>query len=774
MATATEPTTKRTPEDVRFLVTPAGSLDSHRCALRALASGSRAPPLWMAGKSPKEQRQTVSACLDAAITEISRQFNVNVYGCAVWKDEDETLATTQVVQLIDQDYGLSNKMIRARQHFSDYVCRSVGIALVVKTEEAYPVPFPDLSMDARPALPPEHPNWEQERDNISEWFMFLHMWQGGNDGPNWYLIQTDLNTQKYKMIEKVRLPVAHIPFVVPDDWNENITRTWSKHLWSCTDDFGLIDEDEKPYRVDLEFRDECFNTSGLEYGMPALMYAERVERERQAMSASASNCVAQLYPEAASRYIDQAVQYVPSMAVLWSALRGYEARNPPQAPVPSSAGLAAWPRPAKQVNRDITSIQDNYDNHDYPDEFLDLEHEHWGSWNTSKLHTWILSNPFLDESSSLQMGGPHGICVGFISVLQFTLNYARVTPRTPAAERSLLSQGRAVYGPRELYFLRRSADKLLDFVKSSGVLLPALRLKYDTDVALRRQSWRPQGWSNISFDGTTTELPASELDLGNHPSSNVFDDTTEEHWDTVTGFNTTATTDITSSSFDVTRGQSTMNSSFDMNRVLGRDSSAGPVSNAPQTFQRTHSKVQQPEPKQYSGSRTLLPPELVQPAAVTVQDNQARGPEGITSARVTSVSLPVQAPSWRSQSVPGIDRNVQPDHPSTQGNVLGLSNLSAKAVIPGSSSATDSGLARPSPNHRNPASVAGPKYQLRVEIPTQARKRSPNTGATTTPGSSDQRAVNLPKGVAGASGSATKASTPTKVRRDTPVGVKHH
>ncbi|KAG9094133.1 hypothetical protein FS749_013059 [Ceratobasidium sp. UAMH 11750] len=622
MATETkpEPTTKRTPEDAKYQMTPAGSLGSHRSALRALASGSRAPPLWMLGKSAKEQRQTVAACLDAAITEISRQFNVNTFGCAVWKDEDETLATTQVAQLIDQDYENSHTMIRARQHFSDYVCRTVGITLVVELEQAYPVPYPDLSMDARPALPPEHPNWKQERDNISEWFMFLHLWQGGNDGPNWYLIQTDVNAQKYEMIEKVRLPVAHIPFVVPDDWNENITRNWSKHLRSSTNDFGcvmkshtdtafqfrsIIDEDEKPYRFDVDFREECFDPDQIEYGIPALMYVERVEGERQAVSASANNCAAQLYPEVASRYVHQAVQYVPVMEVLWSALREYEARNPPQAPVPSSAGLAAWPRPAKQVNRDITSIQNNYDHHDYPDDFLNLEHEHWGSWNTSKFHTWILSNPFLDESSCLQMGGPHGIFVGFLSVLQFTLNYARVTPRTPAAEEGLLAQGRAVYGPRELYFLRRSAEKLLDFVKSARVLLPSSRPKYATDAALRRQTWRPQGWSNLSFDGTMTELPIAELNLRNHPSSNVFDESTEEHWNTMTDFNTTATTDIPSTSFDDTRNQSTMDSPFDLNRVLGRDSRTGPTSNAFQTAQRTQAQVQQPQQKQYSGSRTV-------------------------------------------------------------------------------------------------------------------------------------------------------------------------
>ncbi|KAG9094132.1 hypothetical protein FS749_013058 [Ceratobasidium sp. UAMH 11750] len=72
---------------------------------------------------------------------------------------------------------------------------------------------------------------------------------------------------------------------------------------------------------------------------------------------------------------------------------------------------------------------------------------------------------------------------------------------------------------------------------------------------------------------------------------------------------------------------------------------------------------------------------------------------------------------------------------------------------------------------RTPASVAAPKLQLRVEIPTAARKRSKNAEVTTTPGSSDQPALNLPKGVAGVSGSATKASTPTELRRDTPASL---
>ncbi|KAG9082522.1 hypothetical protein FS749_006792 [Ceratobasidium sp. UAMH 11750] len=245
------------------------------------------------------------------------------------------------------------------------------------------------------------------------------------------------------------------------------------------------------------------------------------------------------------------------------------------------------------------------------------------------------------------------------------------------------------------------------------------------------------------------------------PSSNMFDDETEEHWNTTAGFNTTATTDISSTNFDVNQDQSTLDLPCDLNRVLGNNSMA---SNAFQTVQRTHPKAQ-PAQKQHSSSRAVLPPELVQPTAAAMQRNQGRGLESVMSTRVTSVSLPVQAPSRRSQSAPGIDRNIQSDQTNAQGSVLGLSNLDPQSAMRGSSSATDSSLARRSPN----PTPAGPKYQLRVEIPVTASKRSTKTAATTTPSSSDQRVLNPPKGVAGASGSATQASTPTEVRRDTPT-----
>ncbi|KAG9084360.1 hypothetical protein FRC06_004112, partial [Ceratobasidium sp. 370] len=188
-------------------------------------------------------------------------------------------------------------------------------------------------MDGRPALPPEHPSWEQERDNIIKWFILLHVWQGGNEGPNWYLIQNNVHSQKYEMVDKVRLPVAHIPLAIPDDWNENMTRTWSKHLQRCTDDFGcvmrshtgtvfqfrtLIDEDEQPSRIDIDFRDECWDTHQVEFGMAALMYAERVARERQAVSASATNDADRLYPETASHHVHLAAKYVPVLDVVTS------------------------------------------------------------------------------------------------------------------------------------------------------------------------------------------------------------------------------------------------------------------------------------------------------------------------------------------------------------------------------------------------------------------------------------------------------------------------
>ncbi|KAG9083853.1 hypothetical protein FS749_005686 [Ceratobasidium sp. UAMH 11750] len=620
MAPSSEPApVSRTPAQVLADFTPAASIESHRVALRALVNGSKEPLLWMQGVAPEAQRRAVPACLDAAITELARQFNVSIYACAAWKGGHDTMASTQVLQLVDQDQERLLDTESARHHFVDFVCRNAGMPLVLEPDRAYPVTYPDVSMDGRPALPPEHPIWKQERANLIE----FSEWQGGHEGPNWYLIQNDVNSKKYEMVDKARLPKAHIPFVVPDEWNENMTRIWSKHLRSSTDAFGcvkkshidhafqyraLLNEDENPWRYDTVFRECAWPDCKLEYGMAALMYAQRVNQERQADSGAPATCTQELYPEGAMSLVREAAKHVPALEHLWPMLKQYEARSPPQAPVPSGAGLAAWPRPARHIKRDLNKMDENYIHYDYPGDFIELEHKDWETWNPSKLYRWILSNPFLDEASSLQMAGPHGIFVACLSVLQYSLNYAKVMPKDEAESEKLLAQGRASYGPRDLHFLGRCAEKLADFVTSSLNLLPPSASQIESDKAERRAAWQPKQWCHVAFDGTTTVLAPQFLDPGHQPYHNVFDCAIEEHWTTIKSEDQTTLTENMTTDLDISEEQS------DLSQLIDQHVRVTPKS----IIQRRNQPIVKPELQRDHGDRKapILPLELVQnPAA---------------------------------------------------------------------------------------------------------------------------------------------------------------
>ncbi|KAG9088314.1 hypothetical protein FS749_002255 [Ceratobasidium sp. UAMH 11750] len=122
-----------------------------------------------------------------------------------------------------------------------YVALAVGTPVGLDATDAYPVPYPDSAMEGRPALPPEHTSWEQERNNIIEWFTLLYceylkpstlafalnlaglVWQGASEGPDWNRIKDDINEQRYVTIDKHRLPPKHLPFEDPDDWDEDTT-----------------------------------------------------------------------------------------------------------------------------------------------------------------------------------------------------------------------------------------------------------------------------------------------------------------------------------------------------------------------------------------------------------------------------------------------------------------------------------------------------------------------------------------------------------------------
>ncbi|KAG9076948.1 hypothetical protein FRC06_009199, partial [Ceratobasidium sp. 370] len=170
---------------------PGNAEDSDTAALRDFLDGTQWPPRWHRDEVIPGER--VAAILHAAVTEMARQFNVNIYACASWKGEGNTMLISQKSLVIDHHHDDTFVMDVVRHHFADFVCRTVGTSGRLSPSEAYPVPYPDPAMQGRPALPPEHAAWEQERDNIIEWFSYLYLWQGGSVGPSWDRIKEDID-----------------------------------------------------------------------------------------------------------------------------------------------------------------------------------------------------------------------------------------------------------------------------------------------------------------------------------------------------------------------------------------------------------------------------------------------------------------------------------------------------------------------------------------------------------------------------------------------------
>ncbi|KAG9126223.1 hypothetical protein FRC07_004378 [Ceratobasidium sp. 392] len=561
MADQTQDTHERTPEHVKNAVTPAASVEDHRSILGELLKGSFNPPYWMQGIPQKEAQKVVPACIEALVSEISRRFNVNVYACAAWNDGNDEMATTQMVQLVDQPSDdQAFHMEAVRHHFVNFVCQLGGAAIHIKPEDAFPVPYPDFFMDGRPALPPKHPNWKQERQNLVDWFSHLHAWQGGEVEPDWRMIQKDINEAEYRFIDRLRLPAKHKPFFRPDQWNEDRTWVWSKHLRSSMDEHGCVDEayirtafqfrailDEKNeiFRYELTFRTKWQDESKVDYGMAALMYAERVAKEKASREESIRSYMALLFPDVTAERVAQASKLLPIMQALYKKLRVYESRNPPKAPLPSSASLATWPRPARHVIREPKRIVENYLQYSYPNEFRTLKDPNLHTWSVYELYRWILSNPFLDSTSSLQLSGPDGIFVAFVALLQYLINVDEVRPKEGETEAQMLEEGRAVYSTQQISLLQLCVSKLLSFIESALLLLPDTRRVCETDLRLRHEQWVPSGWYHLDPEGHSTHLEAKHLQPDNYPLDNVFYGLFEDHWTTVVDDNTIDSSDDT-------------------------------------------------------------------------------------------------------------------------------------------------------------------------------------------------------------------------------------
>ncbi|KAG8706762.1 hypothetical protein FRC08_000872 [Ceratobasidium sp. 394] len=317
-------------------------------------------------------------------------------------------------------------------------------------------------MDGRPALPPIHPNWEQEKHNIIEWFNYLWRWQGGEQEPDWDKITVDINNGRFQYMEQKCLPAAFLPFTHPKTWGEAMTWSWSRHIRSTMDEWGrvlrskgetamqfqLIDDipdDEEPI-IYKTFVDEVHPSSELLWNTPALLFEKRVQMKSPFPVASEQ---AALLYDNATPLIQEAEACVPGITSLRDKLRVYEASMPPAAPaITGETARPKWHPTALAVHRDPETFGKNWDREQlrFSDEFTSILLEGHHSWGPAALLEWLKTNPFWDDRAGGLFGGFNGAVVGFYAIMHYAINILRVAPKNDKDEDAMIEQDRRIYG----------------------------------------------------------------------------------------------------------------------------------------------------------------------------------------------------------------------------------------------------------------------------------------------------------------------------------------
>ncbi|KAG9083663.1 hypothetical protein FS749_005850 [Ceratobasidium sp. UAMH 11750] len=390
----------------------------------------------------------------------------------------------------------------------------------VAPQTPYPVAWPDFRMAGRPALPPQHPIWVQERANLKDWFRYLWLWQGGSESPNWNLIAEDINEGRFEYIEKSRLPNPFLPFQHIDLWDEETTRAWSTHIRSTMDSWGRVILEKQRGAVQFRKIDDI-------RGQPSLIYAEfcRVppplssldwllssmrfeKRVRQAIGELARPTAHDLYGHTAP-LIELVLPVLPSICELEQALREYEGSNPPEAePASPEDARTSWHPAALHVHREKPTFYKNSDISEctFPPSFASLMEAGHHQWAVTALRDWLQTNPFWNEQAGCLNSGTNGVAVAFFAVAHYAANVSRVTPETDAEVEAMIQQDLHVYGRPELRTLEKCVDILLAQVVASARDQPRGLNLTDSDLEARYLVWQPTRWIERFGDGTVDEL----------------------------------------------------------------------------------------------------------------------------------------------------------------------------------------------------------------------------------------------------------------------------
>ncbi|KAG9083269.1 hypothetical protein FS749_006172 [Ceratobasidium sp. UAMH 11750] len=388
------------------------------------------------------------------------------------------------------------------RHFTHFALQRAGIALGLRPEEAHPVPWPDFHMNARPALPPIHPNWEEEKRNLIEWFTYLWQWQGGDEGPEWNKIMRDINNGRFQYIEQKRLPAAFLPFVHPKDWGEAMTWSWSWHIRSTMDEWGralrskgdtamqfrLIDytPDEQATTTYDTFVDDVHPSSPLVWTTPALLFEKRIRKAMRTPAPRSSE-------QASALYDNTAPLLQEAECAIESSCKSSQSGRVNLAP---------------------------HGAHEFPDEFVFVLQDGHHSWAPAALLGWLKTNPFWDQQADGLIGGFSGIAVAFYAILHYAINILRVAPKNSDEEDSMVERDLRIYGHTDYQVLAQCTRIVQDQVDKSAQKHPLRLRQIDTDREGRYTPWKPEVWMQFNAHGDKEHLPDSHLTA---PKRNLFE-----------------------------------------------------------------------------------------------------------------------------------------------------------------------------------------------------------------------------------------------------------
>ncbi|KAG8733311.1 hypothetical protein FRC10_000298 [Ceratobasidium sp. 414] len=412
------------------------------------------------------------------------------------------------------------------------------------------MPWPDFSMGARPALPPQHPNWEQEKNNLIDWFEKLWSWQGGYEDLQWAVLVKDVNAGNFEYFDKDRLPAEYVKgkdrrkLTEPAEWDEETTAIWSSFVRSTMDIWGRVPLSQTSTalqfrRVDLQREPKTYETflleppacSNLDWKTPALLFERRVKRAMGATPAREGEVRASALYDHAVQLVAEIGEQVRGLDSLLGKLHKYESLLSADflpkktddlkvVTIPSVERSHNWHPAAAQVSRALEMFADNADlaKHTFPEEFLSRLARGHHRWDVTALRDWVQSKPFWDDGAKMLRGGTAGIAVAFFAILHYALNVARVMPKDKEDADRLCDQDKAVYGRADFRTLSQCAEAIAQQLAECAISeLAQLRLT-SSDFEDRHSAWLPKVWVQWGSDGGEQVATFT----ASRPSFNVF------------------------------------------------------------------------------------------------------------------------------------------------------------------------------------------------------------------------------------------------------------